>query len=576
MVRPGVYREGDDALIRPVASGDPGRPITVLAESAGSAVLSGRWPAQEWQGVEGQPGLYYYEYREPVGYPFEDPFQLAEDGKLLARAASLAGLERSGRWWVDTAGRWIYLRPSEDRPPSGRPLEYGTAASGIEFRGVHHWRLSGLVVTGFRATGIMIANGAGSIEIDHAEVSFIGAQRPGADPSNGYALVVYDSTGSNFVHHNNFHHTLAEAAHISQTAAPGDRWEQNDLHHAGGPEWLVEGQDPRRLAGPGMILRASGTIVARNRVYANGHHGIILESDLLGREGQASPSRNLVEGNVVAWNGGNGIHADGKNSAQVSAGNVLRLNLVERNNQARAGSDADGEIRLLGNLDDTLLANNTIYGELANGVVVSGGRVRMNANIVVHAAREQRTWSLRVIEPAQEPALDGNDWYRPGGGGLVNWKGRVFASLEELRRVTGQEQRGWSVDPKFVSSETGHFWLRAVSPVLGLGAFPYRPLLDVTPAELRFVGVAGGRRPGEQVVTVTSACGAPLTWVVQSSEKWLKLAAVPGRVSVAVDTTGLPAGQYAATVQVIPALEGERPLSVRANVTLAPSPPRRR
>jgi hypothetical protein len=571
-----VYRDGEDALIRPVASGEPGRPITVLAERAGAVVLSGRWAAPEWQVMDGNPYVYYYGYRPPAGYPFEDPFQLAEEGRLLARAASLAGVDRPGRWWVDTAARRIYLRPSDDRPPAGHRIEYGTGASGIEFRGVKHWRLTGLTVTGFRATGIMIANGAGSIEIDRSEVSCIGAQRPGADPSNGYALAVYDSAGGNYFHHNNFHHTLAEVVHISQTAAPGDRWEENDLHHAGGQEWLVEGQDPRRLAGPGIILRASGAVVARNRVYANGHHGIILESDLLGREGPASPSRNLVEGNILAWNGGNGIHADGKNSSQASAANLVRLNLVERNNQDRPGSDADGEIRLTGNFDDTTLANNTIYAEQSNGVVVSARRVTMSANIVFHAAREQRTWPLRTIEPALELTLDGNDWYRPGGGGLVNWNGRVFESLEDLRRVTGQEQRGWSVDPKFVSSETGHFWLRAVSPVLGLGAFPYRPLLAVTPTELRFLGVAGGRRPAEQVVTVTSACGAPLAWVAQSSDRWLQLAAVAGRFSAAVDPTGLPPGQYSGTVQVIPALEGERAVAVRANLTLLPSPPRRR
>ena len=132
-MRPGVYRDGEDARIRPVASGEPGRPITVLAELAGAVVLSGRWPALGWQVDR---GVYYCEYQAPVGYPFEDPFQLAEDGKLLARALSLAAVDRPGRWWVDTAAHRIYVRPSNDRPPSGRPIEYGTAAAGIEFRGV--------------------------------------------------------------------------------------------------------------------------------------------------------------------------------------------------------------------------------------------------------------------------------------------------------------------------------------------------------------------------------------------------------------------------------------------------------
>jgi hypothetical protein len=267
---------------------------------------------------------------------------------------------------------------------------------------------------------------------------------------------------------------------------------------------------------------------------------------------------------------------DGKNGSAPSTGNVIRLNLFQRNNLARAGSDGDGEVRLVGNFDDTTLANNTIYAEQANGVIVAAGRVGMTGNIVFHAGRERRTWPLRLIQPTPGTTLDGNDWYRPGGGALVNWNGREFGSLEDLRRQTGQEQRGWAVDPKFVSPETGHFWLRAVSPVLGLGAFPYRPLLEVDPAELRFVGVAGGRRPVAQFVAVTSASGAPLAWVAQSSENWLKVAAGAGRLSVAVDPTGLPAGRYSGTVQVIPALEGERPVAARVNLTILPAPPRRR
>ena len=576
-VRGGVYGGGDeDALIRPVASGEAGRPVTVMAEPGEKVVLSGRRPVLGWQTSGSSPALYYHEYPEPAGYPWEHPFQVVQDGRLVYRVASLEGVDRPGRCYVDTAGRRIWLRTSDGRPPGEHRIEYGAAASGIEFRGVAYWRLTGFALTGFRATGVMIANGGKGIEIDHMDIGFIGAHRPGADMTNGYAVAVYESGGENRIHHNQLHHTLAEAVHISQTAGPGDLWEDNEIHHSGGPEWLAEGTDSKRLFGPGMILRASGTTVARNRIYANGYHGLILESDLLGREGAASPSGNVVESNWLAWNGGNGIHGDGKNGVTASAGNVIRLNLLERNNQGRPGSDGDAELRLAGNLSGTAVTSNTVYAEQANGVLLATGRVRLAGNIVVHAARERRTWALRVIEPAPEVILDANNWYRVGGGAPVSWNGTEYGSLEEFRRQTGQERRGWSVDPRFVASETGCFWLRAVSPVIGLGAFPYRPLLEASPGEVHFVAVAGGRNPVEQSVAVASASGAPLGWTARAGEKWLKIAAGPGRVAVGVDARGVTAGPQDGTVEITPALAGEAPVVVRVKVSVVPSPVRRR
>jgi hypothetical protein len=587
-IRGGVYRAAEDVLVRPVASGEPGRPITVMAQSGDDVVLSGRRLAEDWQNAG--PNLYFHEYQTPAVYPWDHPFQVVEDGRLIFRVSSLAALDRPGRCWVDPVARRIWLRTSDGRPPGDHRVEYGVAVSGIEFRGVSHWRLTGFTVEGFRSAGVMIASGAGAIEIDRMEIRQIGAHRPGADPTNGYALAVYDSTGGNHVHHSRFHHTLAEAVHISQTAGPGDRYEENEIHNNGGPEWLVEGQDPRRLFGPGLILRASGMRVERNRIYGNGYHGLILESDLLGSEGPASPGGNVVGENTLAFNGGNGIYLDGKNGRQASSGNLLRFNLLHRNNQARSGSDADAEMRIAGNLDDTQVANNTLYSEHANALLISSARLtagaaqgadafpdrlRIGSNIVVHA-RRGRTWALRAVEPPADLVVESNAWHRPDGGALFQWDGVELASLEDLRRRTGQERRGLAADPHFVSAETGHFWLRAISPALGLGAFPYRPLLAVAPAEVRFVTVAGGRNPPAQAISVASACGAPLGWSARTADRWMALSSGPGRIELTALPAGLAAGRYSGTVYVTPALEGEPPLAVPVSLTVVPAPARRR
>jgi len=87
--------------------------------------------------------------------------------------------------------------------------------------------------------------------------------------------------------------------------------------------------------------------------------------------------------------------------------------------------------------------------------------------------------------------------------------------------------------------------------------------------------VAGGRNPAEQGVMVASASGAPLGWTARSWEKWLKIAAGPGRVAVGVDAGRVTAGQQEGTVEIAPALAGEPPV-VGVRLTVVPSPARRR
>jgi hypothetical protein len=491
----------DDALLRPVASGEAGRPITVMAEPGEAVVLSGRRLATTWQPGEGS--VYYYDYETPATFPYDHPFQVVEDGKLLFRVSALDALDAPGRTFVDTAARRIYVRTSDGAPPSGHFLEYAVVVSGIEFRGVSGWRLTGFALTGFRSVGILIANGAGQIEADQMDISYIGAHRPGADPTNGYAVAVYDTSGGNRFHDSRFHNTFAEAVHVGQTGAGGDVWERNEIRDAGGPEWFRQDHPGLYLTGPGLILRGSRVTVRNNRFLGNGYHGLILESDLLGEEGPAQPSENVIEGNVFSRNAGNGIYADGKNGAAPSRDNVLRFNLLCRNNQARPGSLADAELRLTGNFRGTRIYNNTVYADKSNGVLLAAAgavpqATRLVNNIVVHAARGSGTRPLLVTGGAAGLEMDANDWYRIDPGVVIDWEGTKYDSLEAFASRTGLERRGFSIDPQFIAIENNLFGLRASSPLLGrglpvveesgerrpfrrrqlpvdLGAYPYRP-----------------------------------------------------------------------------------------------------
>ncbi len=627
-IRGGVYRPAgtagprdtvtDDALIRPVSSGEPDRPITVMAEPGEAVVLSGRLLASSWEPVPGLAGAYYHEYQAPSGFPFDHPFQVAEDGRLLFRAATLETLDRPGQCFVDAGARRIYVRTSDERPPSAHLLEYGVAISGIEFRaGVSHWRLSGFALSGFRATGVVVAQGAGRLELDRMDISYIGAHRPGADPTSGYALATYDTSGGNQIRRSRFHRTLAETVHISQSGAGGDVYEDNEMQQAGGPEWFHAAHNGRVLTGPGMILRGSRLTVRGNRFTANGYHGLILESDLEGAEGPASPGDNLIEHNVFAANAGNGLYADGKNGLAASAGNVIRFNLFDRNNQSRPGN-GDAELRLAGNFDDTAIYNNTLYAERANAVFLYAARLadrgaqgadafpdrlKLVNNIGVYAGGARGVYPLRAADAGPTLTADYNDWHRLAAGPLAAWNGVEFASLEEFRRATGQERRGLSTDPRFVGAADGHFWLRAVSPLLGkgladvrgdgtlwagsacgpppdLGAFPYRALLSATPPVLRFVALAG-REPAPLTIEIRSAAEKPIRWTAQADgHPWLRLSPAngeaPSALAVAAAPPGVLAGDYAAHLRIAPLLEGEPPLIVEVIFTVAPTPPRRR
>ncbi len=624
-IRQGVYRPiaeavpnrdspTDDTLIRPVAGGERDRPITVTAEPGAAVTLSGRFLAERWQPF-GTAGVYYYDYSTPVSFPFDHPFQVVEDGRLLSRVATLDQVDRPGRCFVDTGIERIYVWPSGGGPPAAHKMEYGGSAAGIDFLGgARYWRLAGFRLEGFKTAGVLVRSGAGSIELDHMDISYVGAARPGADPSSGYALVVYDTAGGNYVHDCNLHHTLAEAVHISQTGAGGDLYQNNEIHEAGGAEWLA----PLPLVGPGLILRGSGITVRGNRFWGNGYHGLILESDLRGSEGPAAPSQNIIEGNVFASNRGNGLYGDGKNGVTPSRANIIRFNLFDSNNQGRAGSSGDGEMRLAGNFDDTLLYNNTFYGDKANGVLIYAGRLaagtaqgadavpdgtRLVNNTTVHLSRSAALYPLRVID-AGDLTADCNNWFRPAGGPLVSWNGLDLAQIEDFRRQTAQERRGLAVDPRFVWAENGCFWLRAVSPLIGrgaadirgdgtvwaappggaapdLGAFPYRPLLAISTTELRFAALARGREPARQTIEIESAARTPLGWTARTSgEKWLQLSATagdaPAGLGVAARTGGLAAGSYAGTVLVAPAIEGEPAVAVRVTLAIVPAPPRKR
>ncbi len=74
------------------------------------------------------------------------------------------------------------------------------------------------------------------------------------------------------------------------------------------------------------------------------------------------------------------------------------------------------------------------------------------------------------------------------------------------------------------------------------------PVIGVTPTEFFFNAIAGGANPGDKILTIYNNGGQTLNWTATNSESWLSLSPTSGvdsvDVTVSVDITGLPFGNY--------------------------------
>ena len=106
---------------------------------------------------------------------------------------------------------------------------------------------------------------------------------------------------------------------------------------------------------------------------------------------------------------------------------------------------------------------------------------------------------------------------------------------------------------------------------------PQPPALSVTPTSLSFGGTAGGADPAAKTVSVANTGGGSLSFTASDDAPWLTVTpgsgSAPRDLSVAVDTAGLSAGTYSATVRVESAGVSGSPKLVPVTLTLDPPAP---
>lgn len=99
------------------------------------------------------------------------------------------------------------------------------------------------------------------------------------------------------------------------------------------------------------------------------------------------------------------------------------------------------------------------------------------------------------------------------------------------------------------------------------------PTIGVSPASFTFSATAGGANPASQSLSVTNNGGGTLTWSATDDGTWLTIAptsgTAPSTVTLSVNTAGLAAGTYNATITVSATGATNSPVSVPVTLTVS-------
>ncbi len=106
------------------------------------------------------------------------------------------------------------------------------------------------------------------------------------------------------------------------------------------------------------------------------------------------------------------------------------------------------------------------------------------------------------------------------------------------------------------------------------------PTISQSPTVLTFSAEEGAPTLDSQLLNIQNTGGSTLSWSLLENASWLHLGATSGTtttetdsVNVSVDTNGLAAGSYSATVSVVAQDASNSPVQVPVSLTIAAAPP---
>ena len=119
------------------------------------------------------------------------------------------------------------------------------------------------------------------------------------------------------------------------------------------------------------------------------------------------------------------------------------------------------------------------------------------------------------------------------------------------------------------------WWGIGLALAIGIGTSPDAWALTVSPTAISFQAVQGGTNPPSQSVSLSKGNNKPTTWTATDNAAWLTISPGAGSITstaqmaMAVNTSGLAAGTYSATVTIIAVKGGSAVVPV--TLTVAPA-----
>ncbi len=122
----------------------------------------------------------------------------------------------------------------------------------------------------------------------------------------------------------------------------------------------------RNLVGGAFLNTTQGSFV-KNKVRGNGFSGVIVRSAGSSGDGDGEDGGNLIDGNLVQDNGGDGVHSE--SNSNVISGNILKNNL------------GDGVHLIAGGVFGNQVVGNTVTGNGHDGIDNSASGTLISGNV---------------------------------------------------------------------------------------------------------------------------------------------------------------------------------------------------
>ena len=169
------------------------------------------------------------------------------------------------------------------------------------------------------------------------------------------------------------------------------------------------------------------------------------------------------------------------------------------------------------------------------------------------------------------------------GSGTLSWTASDNAAWLTLSPVSGTNNGTVTASVSLTGLAVGTYNTTVTVTASGVSAKSLPVTLTMTattagatigfsPASLTFTGTVGGTNPAAKPISISNTGGGTLSWAASDNAAWLTLSPVSGSnngtVTASVNTNGLAAGTYNATITVTASGSTNSPLQIPVSLTL--------